>query len=131
MATLKTGGALNEHLHSSAMPNVVGYNAYSTGQPSMPPPSLSSSGVAVAQAAIELKQTEARLASIVAQSVHNPQGILGYPPQQSTSAFRTQVYSNTLASFPAPTMPFNASTAGTTEYRKHLISLLLTIAAFF
>lgn len=126
MATLKMEGALNEHVlgsHSQPSPsvsNVVGYSSYAAGQISVATPPLSTSGVAVAQAAIQMKQTEARLASIVAQSVHHPQGLLGYPPQQSGSAVRPQTFPNTLASFPAPTMPFNASTAANTEYRKYV-----------
>uniref|UniRef100_A0A915EXV6 RNA binding protein 5 n=1 Tax=Echinococcus canadensis TaxID=519352 RepID=A0A915EXV6_9CEST len=122
MATLKTEGALSEHVlashsqPSSSLPNVIGYTTYAAGQISVAPPPLSTSGVAVAQAAIQMKQTEARLASIVAQSVHHPQGLLGYPPQQGGSAVRPQTYSSTLAGFPAPTMPFNALTAANTEY---------------
>ncbi|VDM34971.1 unnamed protein product [Hydatigera taeniaeformis] len=122
MTTMKMEGALNEHVLAShtqsspSVPNIIGYNSFATGQISVAPPPLSTSGVAVAQAAIQMKQTEARLASIVAQSVHHPQGLLGYPPQQGGSAVRPQTFPNTLASFPAPTMPFSASTAANTEY---------------
>uniref|UniRef100_A0A5K3EN32 G-patch domain-containing protein n=2 Tax=Mesocestoides corti TaxID=53468 RepID=A0A5K3EN32_MESCO len=121
MATLKAEGALNDqaiagYAQPQSVTNATGYSPYIPSQFSVPPPPLPSSGAAVAHAAIQMKQTEARLASIVAQSVHHPQGLLGYPPQRGSTSSRPQTYPNTLANFPAPTMPFNSATAPTTQY---------------
>lgn len=81
-----------------------------------PPPLPASSGAAVAAAAIQQKQTEARLASIVAQSVHHPRGVLSYPP--TATAPVPQPPQSATAS--APAMPFRAETAHATQYRKRL-----------
>ncbi|KAM7540328.1 hypothetical protein Aperf_G00000034441 [Anoplocephala perfoliata] len=114
MTTLKSEGAIIDAANCSTMGGVPSSGpAYSSNQVSAPLTTYPNSGIAVAQAAIEMKQAQARLTSIVAQSVHNPQGILGFPPQQSG---QPQPYGNSLATFPAPTMPFNASTAATAEY---------------
>ncbi|VDL62022.1 unnamed protein product [Hymenolepis diminuta] len=121
MATLKAEGAIiepaapNNTIVKSAVPtSATAYpGAYPTSQIPVPSGVYPNSGVAVAQAAIELKQAQARLTSIVAQSVHNPQGILGLPPQQAS---QVQPYGNSMATFPPPSMPFNATTAATTEY---------------
>nr|CDS33947.1 RNA binding protein 5 [Hymenolepis microstoma] len=121
MATLKSEGAIiepaapnNVAVRSAAPTSSTAYaGAYPTSQIPVPAGVYPNSGVAVAQAAIELKQAQARLTSIVAQSVHNPQGILGLPPQQGG---QSQSYGNSLSTFPPPTMPFNATTAAVTEY---------------
>lgn len=141
MAILKADGSIKDHqvaappfgvpsmptsavLPANATVNAAGnaayYQPFPAGQFNVPPPPLPNavaSGAAVAAAAIQMKQTEARLASIVAQSVHNPTGILGYPPVQQASS----TVGKTVAGFPAPARPFNAATAATTQYRKKVL----------
>ncbi|VDN08796.1 unnamed protein product [Dibothriocephalus latus] len=112
MATLKAEGSYNAKLNasrslsselSSAASNnidsqTVAKNAVAAGQYTN-----SMDGIAVAQAAIQQKQTEAQIASVIAKSIHQPGDI-------------TQAAA-TVATFPLPTMPFNAATAATTVYR--------------
>nr|VZI48084.1 unnamed protein product [Spirometra erinaceieuropaei] len=111
MATLKAEGSYNAKLNasrslsselSSAATNAidshtVAKNAVAAGQYTN-----SMDGIAVAQAAIQQKQTEAQIASAIAKSIHQPGDIT------QTAA--------TVAAFPLPTTPFNAATAATTVY---------------
>lgn len=100
---------LQSNVHVASGPSDLARNALAAGQYST---ATSMGGIAVAQAAIQRKQTEAQYASAIAQSMQRPP-ILPAEPVIAPP-------------LPLPSMPFNASTASQMQYRKQLGNIIFS-----